>query len=144
MAASVSIVEVAPRDGLQNEKRFVPTHDKITLVDLLSDCGFTRIEVTSFVSPKWVPQLADAAAVMAGIDRVPGVRYAALTPNIKGFEAALAAGADEEHHAEEGEGGDEEEGEEAEEPSGFLEGVGEAEDAGADDGDEDVGEGFGL
>ncbi|WP_454849177.1 hydroxymethylglutaryl-CoA lyase [Rhizobium binxianense] len=95
MAASVSIVEVAPRDGLQNEKRFVPTDGKIALVDLLSDCGFTRIEVTSFVSPKWVPQLADAAAVMAGIDRAPGVRYAALTPNIKGFEAALAAGADE-------------------------------------------------
>jgi hydroxymethylglutaryl-CoA lyase len=95
MAASVSIVEVAPRDGLQNEKRFVPTEDKVALVDLLSDCGFTRIEVTSFVSPKWVPQLADAAAVMARIRRRPGVRYAALTPNIKGFEAALAAGADE-------------------------------------------------
>jgi hydroxymethylglutaryl-CoA lyase len=95
MAASVSIVEVAPRDGLQNEKRFVPTEDKVALVDLLSDCGFTRIEVTSFVSPKWVLQLSDAAAVMARIRRRPGVRYAALTPNIKGFEAALAAGADE-------------------------------------------------
>jgi hydroxymethylglutaryl-CoA lyase len=95
MAASASIVEVAPRDGLQNETRFVPTEDKVALVDLLSDCGFTRIEVTSFVSPKWVPQLADAAAVMARIRRRPGVRYAALTPNIKGFEAALAAGADE-------------------------------------------------
>jgi hydroxymethylglutaryl-CoA lyase len=95
MAASVSIVEVAPRDGLQNETRFVPTEDKVALVDLLSDCGFTRIEVTSFVSPKWVLQLSDAAAVMARIRRRPGVRYAALTPNIKGFEAALAAGADE-------------------------------------------------
>lgn len=95
MAASVSIVEVAPRDGLQNEKRLVPTEDKVALVDLLSGCGFRRIEVTSFVSPKWVPQLADAAAVMAGIDRSPGVRYAALTPNIKGFEAALASHADE-------------------------------------------------
>ena len=91
----VSIVEMAPRDGLQNEKVPIDTADKIRLVDLLSACGFERIEVTSFVSPKWVPQLADAADVMAGIARRPGVRYTVLTPNMKGFEAALAAGADE-------------------------------------------------
>ncbi|AVA20743.1 MULTISPECIES: hydroxymethylglutaryl-CoA lyase [unclassified Rhizobium] len=91
----VTIVEMAPRDGLQNEKRLIDTDTKIELVDLLSDCGFERIEVTSFVSPKWVPQLADAAGVMAGIKRKPGVRYAVLTPNMQGFEAALAAGADE-------------------------------------------------
>jgi hydroxymethylglutaryl-CoA lyase len=91
----VSIVEMAPRDGLQNEKVLISTQDKIQLVDMLSGCGFERIEVTSFVSPIWVPQLADAADVMAGIARRPGVRYAVLTPNMKGFEAALAAGADE-------------------------------------------------
>ena len=94
-ASRVSIVEMAPRDGLQNEKVLIETKDKIRLVDILSGCGFERIEVTSFVSPKWVPQLADAAEVMAGIARRPGVRYAVLTPNMKGFEAALAAGADE-------------------------------------------------
>ncbi|MCV9967137.1 hydroxymethylglutaryl-CoA lyase [Pararhizobium sp. BT-229] len=91
----VSIVEMAPRDGLQNEKVLIDTQAKIRLVDMLSACGFERIEVTSFVSPKWVPQLADAADVMAGIARRPGVRYAVLTPNMKGFEAALAAKADE-------------------------------------------------
>lgn len=91
----VTIVEMAPRDGLQNEKQPIDTAGKIALVDLLSDCGFERIEVTSFVSPKWVPQLADAAEVMAGIKRRPGVRYAVLTPNMQGFEAAVAAGADE-------------------------------------------------
>lgn len=91
----VTIVEMSPRDGLQNEARFVETADKIRLVDMLSDCGFERIEVTSFVSPKWVPQLADAAAVMAGIKRRAGSRYAVLTPNMKGFEAALAADAGE-------------------------------------------------
>ncbi len=91
----VTIVEMAPRDGLQNEKQPIDTARKIELVDLLSDCGFGRIEVTSFVSPKWVPQLADAAAVMAGIARRPGIRYAALTPNMQGFEAAIAADADE-------------------------------------------------
>ncbi len=95
MAERVEIVEVAPRDGLQNEKRFVPTADKIALIDRLSACGFSRIEATSFVSPKWVPQLADAAEVMAGIERRPGLRYAALVPNMKGFEAASTAGVDE-------------------------------------------------
>ena len=91
----VEIFEMGPRDGLQNEKRLIPAADKIALVDLLSRAGFRRIEVTSFVSPKWVPQLADAAEVLAGISRVPGVRYAALTPNLKGYEAARAARADE-------------------------------------------------
>ena len=88
----VEIVEVGPRDGLQNEARLIPTADKIALVDLLSRAGFQRIEVTSFVSAKWVPQMADAAEVMAGITRAPGVRYAALTPNLKGYQAARAAG----------------------------------------------------
>ncbi len=91
----VSIVEMAPRDGLQNEAALIDTKDKIRLVNMLSGCGFERIEVTSFVSPKWVPQLADAAEVMAGISRRDGVHYAVLTPNLKGLEAALAAGADE-------------------------------------------------
>ncbi|ANK75288.1 hydroxymethylglutaryl-CoA lyase (plasmid) [Ensifer adhaerens] len=91
----VTIVEMAPRDGLQNESALVPTTEKIRLVDMLSDCGYERIEVTSFVSPKWVPQMADAAEVMAGIRRRPGTRYAVLTPNMRGLEAALEAGADE-------------------------------------------------
>ena len=91
----VEIYEVGPRDGLQNEAFQVPTEDKIALVDALSRVGFAHIEATSFVSPKWVPQLADAAAVMDGIQRQDGVRYVVLTPNMKGFEAAVAAGADE-------------------------------------------------
>ncbi|MGL4280257.1 MAG: hydroxymethylglutaryl-CoA lyase [Albidovulum sp.] len=95
MAEFVEIVEMGPRDGLQNEKRIIPTADKIALVDLLSRAGFRRIEAASFVSPKWVPQMADGAEVMAGIARRPGVRYAALTPNMKGYEAAKAAKADE-------------------------------------------------
>lgn len=95
MAEFVTIYEVGPRDGLQNEKEIVPTADKIALIDLLSEAGFRKIEATSFVSPKWVPQMADAAEVMAGIRRRPGVTYGVLTPNMKGFEAALAAGADE-------------------------------------------------
>ena len=95
MAEHVRIVEVCPRDGLQNESRLVPLSDKIMLVDLLSGCGFERIEVTSFVSPKWVPQLADAAEVMAGIARRPGTRYTALTPNLEGYQRAKAARADE-------------------------------------------------
>ncbi|WP_416915252.1 MAG: hydroxymethylglutaryl-CoA lyase [Roseicyclus sp.] len=95
MGDAVEIFEVGPRDGLQNERRLIPAAEKIALVDALSACGFRRIEVTSFVSPRWVPQMADAAEVMAGIARVPGVRYAALAPNLKGFEAAVAAGVDE-------------------------------------------------
>ena len=91
MTDRVEIVEMAPRDGLQNEKAEVPTAQKIALVDLLSKVGFKRIEVTSFVSPKWVPQLADAAEVMAGITRAPGVGYGVLTPNTKGLERALEA-----------------------------------------------------
>jgi hydroxymethylglutaryl-CoA lyase len=86
---------MGPRDGLQNEKRLIPTADKIALVDLLSRAGFRRIEVTSFVSPKWVPQMADAAQVMAGITRRTDVSYAALTPNITGYQAAHAARANE-------------------------------------------------
>ena len=95
LPAAVRLVEVGPRDGLQNEKTIVPTAVKVALIDRLSAAGFAAIEATSFVSPKWVPQMADAADVMAGIRREPGVRYAVLTPNMKGFEAALAAKADE-------------------------------------------------
>ena len=95
MQEKVTIFEVGPRDGLQNEKRLISAQDKIRLVDLLSDCGFTKIEVTSFVSPKWVPQMADNAEVMAGIIRKQGISYAVLTPNLKGYEAAKAAKADE-------------------------------------------------
>ncbi len=95
MAEFVEIVEMGPRDGLQNEKRVIPTAEKIALVDCLSRAGFQRIEVASFVSPKWVPQMADSAEVLAGIARAEGVRYAALTPNMKGYEAAKAARADE-------------------------------------------------
>ncbi|MBY6202373.1 hydroxymethylglutaryl-CoA lyase [Maritalea mobilis] len=95
MAEFVEIFEVGPRDGLQNEKRQIPTADKIALVDLLSRAGFRRIEVASFVSPKWVPQMADSGEVLAGITRAPGVSYAALTPNMKGYERAREAGADE-------------------------------------------------
>jgi hydroxymethylglutaryl-CoA lyase len=91
----VTIFEVGPRDGLQNERKQISTADKVRLVDELSGCGFRKIEVTSFVSPKWVPQMADAANVLADIARKPGVSYAALTPNLRGFEGALAAGADE-------------------------------------------------
>jgi hydroxymethylglutaryl-CoA lyase len=92
---AVKIVEVGPRDGLQNEKEFVPTAIKIDLIDRLSEAGFPNIESASFVSPKWVPQMADGAEVMAGIARRTGTLYSALTPNLKGFEGALAAHADE-------------------------------------------------
>jgi hydroxymethylglutaryl-CoA lyase len=91
--ASVRIVEVGPRDGLQNEKAIVPTPAKVELIDRLSATGLQCIEATSFVSPKWVPQLADATEVMAAIDRRPGVRYPVLVPNLQGYERALAAGA---------------------------------------------------
>ncbi len=95
MVEKVEIFEVGPRDGLQNEARDIPAEDKIALVDCLSKAGFSRIEVASFVSPKWVPQMATSGAVLAGITRATGVRYAALTPNLRGFEDALAAKADE-------------------------------------------------
>jgi hydroxymethylglutaryl-CoA lyase len=91
----VKIVEVGPRDGLQNEKGDVPADMKIALVDRLTEAGFPNIEAASFVSPKWVPQMATSKEVMAGIARKPGVIYSALTPNMQGFEAALAAGANE-------------------------------------------------
>ena len=91
----VRIVEVGPRDGLQNEKTMVSTADKIALVDRLSATGLQSIEATSFVSPKWVPQLADAAEVFAGITRKPGVHYPVLVPNEQGYERALAVGAEE-------------------------------------------------
>ncbi len=91
----VKMVEVGPRDGLQNEAEPVPTAVKIGLIDRLSAAGLPVIEATSFVAPKWVPQMADAAAVMAGIERRPGVSYPVLTPNLKGFENALAAHAGE-------------------------------------------------
>ncbi|MBT4891274.1 MAG: hydroxymethylglutaryl-CoA lyase [Rhodospirillales bacterium] len=92
---SVCLFEVGPRDGLQNQSAQIATDRKIELVDLLSESGLTRIEATAFVSPKWVPQLADAADVLAGINRKDGIRYAALTPNLKGYERARDAGADE-------------------------------------------------
>lgn len=95
MGKFVRIFEMGPRDGLQNEKRLVPTADKIRLVGMLSDCGLQKIETTSFVSPKWVPQMADAAKVMVGIRRARGVVYAVLVPNLKGYEAAKTAKADE-------------------------------------------------
>ena len=95
MSERVTLFEVGPRDGLQNEARQIATADKIRLIDLLSAAGCARIEVTSFVSPRWVPQMADAATVFAGLSRRPGVRYAALTPNLKGLERAIAAGASE-------------------------------------------------
>jgi hydroxymethylglutaryl-CoA lyase len=95
MAERVKIVEVGPRDGLQNEKQFVETSIKVELVDRLSSAGFANIEAAAFVSPKWVPQMADGPEVMAAIERRPGTIYSALVPNLRGFEAALAAGVDE-------------------------------------------------
>ncbi|MDP5292181.1 hydroxymethylglutaryl-CoA lyase [Oceanimonas sp. CHS3-5] len=92
---SVRLVEMGPRDGLQNEPARVPAAVKIELVERLAECGLTHIEAASFVSPKWVPQMADASDVLTGICRREGVVYSALTPNLKGLEAALAAGADE-------------------------------------------------
>ena len=85
----VKLVEVGPRDGLQNERQPVPTPIKIELVHRLQAAGLKDIEVTSFVSPKWVPQMGDAALVMAGITRLAGVRYSVLTPNLQGFAAAV-------------------------------------------------------
>jgi len=91
----VKIVEVGPRDGLQNEKQTIPTAIKVELIDRLSDAGLPAVEATAFVSPKWVPQMADNAEVMARIHRRPGVAYPVLVPNMQGFEAAAAAGAQE-------------------------------------------------
>jgi hydroxymethylglutaryl-CoA lyase len=95
LPSRVQIIDVGPRDGLQNEKQPVPAEIKIELVHRLQAAGLTEIEVTSFVSPKWVPQMADNAQVMAGIARQAGVRYSVLTPNLQGFEAALQSKPDE-------------------------------------------------
>jgi len=95
LPSKVKIVEVGPRDGLQNEKEVVPTATKIELIERLADAGLRVIEATSFVSPKWVPQMGDNTAVMQGIKRHPDTVYAALTPNLQGFDAAVQAGADE-------------------------------------------------
>lgn len=92
LPARVTIVEVGPRDGLQNEQADVPTADKIAFVDRLTATGLPVIEVTAFVSPRWVPRMADAAEVMAGITRESGVRYSALVPNVRGLQRAAAAG----------------------------------------------------
>lgn len=89
MTKHATIFEMGPRDGLQNEKKLISTSDKIRLVDALSACGFRKIEVTSFVSPKWVPQMGDATDVMAGITRNPEISYAVLTPNLRGIETAI-------------------------------------------------------
>ncbi len=95
LPSRVQLIDVGPRDGLQNEKQPVPAAVKIELVHRLQAAGLTEIEVTSFVSPKWVPQMADNAQVMAGIQRQAGVRYSVLTPNLQGFEAALSTQPDE-------------------------------------------------
>ena len=95
LPARARIVEVGPRDGLQNEPGNVPTEVKLELIHRLTDAGLTNIEATAFVSPKWVPQMGDHAAVMKGLRRKPGVSYPVLVPNLKGMESAVAAGADE-------------------------------------------------
>ena len=95
LPTQVKIVEVGPRDGLQNEKQIVPTEIKIELIDRLAEAGVRVIEATSFVSPKWVPQMADNAAVMQGIKRHPAAVYPVLTPNLQGFDTAIQAGASE-------------------------------------------------
>ena len=95
LPGKVQLVEVGPRDGLQNESSTIPLAAKLQLIDDLATAGHTMIEAGSFVNPKWIPQMADSAEVFAGIRRHPGVRYAALTPNLQGFERAVAAGADE-------------------------------------------------
>ena len=89
----VTLVDVGPRDGLQNEAQPVPTTAKIELIHRLQDAGLPAVQATAFVSPKWVPQMADNAEVMAGIQRKPGVSYPVLVPNRKGLDAAMAAGA---------------------------------------------------
>ena len=95
LPSSVKIIEVGPRDGLQNEAQTIPAEIKIALIDRLSQAGFINIEAASFVSPKWVPQMATSTDVMAGITRRPGLVVSVLTPNMQGFDAALAARADE-------------------------------------------------
>ena len=95
LPARVTIVEVGPRDGLQNEQQTIPLEAKLELIDDLAAAGMRVIEAGSFVNPKWIPQMADSEAVFAGIQRREGVRYTCLTPNLRGFERALAAGVDE-------------------------------------------------
>ena len=95
LPSHVKIVEVGPRDGLQNEKEIVPTASKIELIERLAAAGLPAVEATSFVSPKWVPQMADNAQVLRGIRRQAGVAYPVLTPNLQGFDAAVEAGASE-------------------------------------------------
>lgn len=95
LPCQVRIVEVGPRDGLQNEKQPIPTAAKIQLIENLVDAGLTYIEAGSFVNPKWVPQMADSGEVFSGIARTPGVTYAALTPNLQGYERAIAVNANE-------------------------------------------------
>ena len=95
LPSAVRMVEVGPRDGLQNEPATVPTEVKIAFIDRLAGAGLRAIEAGAFVSPKWMPRMADTAEVMAGIARRPGVSYPVLVPNMKGFEAAMAAGAEE-------------------------------------------------
>jgi len=95
LPAKVRIVEVGPRDGLQNEKGEVPTAVKVELIERLADAGLPAVEATAFVSPKWIPQMADHVEVLERIRRKPGVSYPVLTPNLRGFEAARAAGAEE-------------------------------------------------
>jgi hydroxymethylglutaryl-CoA lyase len=92
MGKKVTIVDVTPRDGLQNEKELVSTQDKLTLIAKLASAGITEIQATSFVHPRWVPQMADAEAVAAGLQQFPGVRFSALVPNRKGYDRAIAAG----------------------------------------------------
>src|SRR5881394_4263767 len=88
----VTVYEVGPRDGLQNEARMVPTADKVAFIDALSDTGLRAIEITSFVNPKWIPQLADGVEVAQRVRRRPGVNYSALVPNRQGFDSAVKAG----------------------------------------------------
>jgi hydroxymethylglutaryl-CoA lyase len=95
MSRQIQLIDVGPRDGLQNEKQHVPTAVKVELIERLVDAGYDHVEAASFVSPKWVPQMADGAQVMARVPRKNGLTYAALVPNTKGLEAALAAGVDE-------------------------------------------------
>jgi hydroxymethylglutaryl-CoA lyase len=95
LPSAVRLVEVGPRDGLQNEAQSIPVAAKVALIEALADAGLTSIEAGSFVNPRWVPQMADSEAVFAGLRRREGTRYCALTPNLKGFERAVEAGADE-------------------------------------------------
>ncbi|HKX09676.1 MAG TPA: hydroxymethylglutaryl-CoA lyase [Stellaceae bacterium] len=95
LPAEVRMVEVGPRDGLQNEAKSVSAAVKIALIERLADAGLRAVEAGAFVSPKWIPQMADSAAVLAGLERKPGVRYPVLVPNMKGYEAARSAGAEE-------------------------------------------------